>query len=323
LVCGAEFTNLGQTFKEGRYPLHVHLPGDAPNLTVMDNALHHNHNRGIVMHGVHRMLVKSNLCYRTKGHCFMTEDGVEQSNRILENLGVLPSPQDFGCHQSHDLLFRCPSRSDIHPNAFWISNPFNVLRGNVGIAEGPAFFTETRHVMGLTRREFMPEAMKVGCRGKIKGCVPFLEFKNNTAHSSKLGVGNYPRFSWFGGSKYEHFTAWRCDLGIAVHNAGDGAALIGGATLFENHAGVSASTNDAHVKLTNTRIKAKDGDSWPVIRKKPGFTVDEFMTIVFAGIDNYTRNWGRCHGGFSAARLSGIFADERYHQPCSEIALSP
>merc|ERR1719437_37983 len=141
------------------------------------------------------------------------------------------------------MTFTCASRSDHSPNAFWISNPFNIFDGNVGIAEGGAFFTETRHVMGLTRRKFKPEAMKVGRNGKIKGSVPFLEFRNNVAHSSGTGLGNYPRFNWgvVNGhtSRYEQFTAWRCGLGMAVHN-GHGKALINGATLFENHAGFSA-----------------------------------------------------------------------------------
>eukprot|EP00493_Phyllostaurus_siculus_P025535 UN25879 len=65
-VCGAEFTGLGQTAVEGRYPLHIHLPGDAPELIVRDNALHHNSNRGMVPHGVSHMKVEWNLCFRTK-----------------------------------------------------------------------------------------------------------------------------------------------------------------------------------------------------------------------------------------------------------------
>merc|ERR1712113_539152 len=325
-VCGAEFTNLGQKETEGRYPLHIHMPGEAETLTVKDNALHHNHNRGIVMHGVHRMLVESNLCYKTKGHCFMTEDGVEQYNRILGNLGLLPSPQHFGCSQTHDMTFMCPARSDHHPNAFWISNPLNTFEGNVGIATGGAFFTETRHVMGLTRREFRPEAMKVGSGGKIKGSVPFLVFKNNIAHSSPMGLGNYPRFNWgqIKGrtTKYEQYTAWRCGLGLQTHGS-SGVVLVDGATFFENHAGFSASTNDARVRMTNSRFKARGSDSWPVIRKKPGFTQEANILRIFADTDNYTRNWVRCYGGFSDHRLSGIFTNPSYVQPCDEITHSP
>merc|ERR1712039_80149 len=270
-------------------------PGEAHNLTVKDNALHHNHNRGIVMHGVHHMLVQSNLCYKTKGHCFMT--------------------------------FMCAHRSDHHPNAFWISNPFNIFEGNVGIATSGAFFTEMRHVTGLTRRKFRPEAMKVGRGGKIKGSIPFLAFRNNTAHSSGLGLGNYPRFNWgmINGheSKYENFTAWKCGLGMSVHNGGSGVALIDGATLFENGAGFSASTTEARVKLTNTRIKAGNVNNWPLIRKKVGFTKEKDVLKIFAATDNYTRNWVRCYGGFSDNKLSGIFTNPSYFQPCNEIAYAP
>jgi len=325
-VCGAEFTNLGQKVTEGRYPLHIHMPGEAETLTVKDNALHHNHNRGIVLHGVHRMLVESNLCYKTNGHCFMLEDGVEQYNRIIENLGILPSPQHFGCSHSHDMSFTCAHRSDHSPNAFWISNPLNHFEGNVGIAEQGAIFTETRHVMGLTRREFRAEAMKVGREGKIKGNVPFLVFKNNVAHSSELGLGNYPRFNWgqINGhtTKYEQYTAWRCGLGVQVHGS-LAVPLVDGATLFENHAGFSASTTETRVHTTNSRIKARDSHSWPVIMKKVGFTREADILQIFADTDNYTRNWVRCYGAFSEAKLSGIFTNISYVQPCDEIAYSP
>jgi len=326
-VCGVEFTNLGQTETEGRYPVHIHMPGEAPNITVKDNALHHNHNRGVVMHGVHSMLVESNLCYRTKGHCFMMEDGVEQYNRVLGNLGILPSPQEFGCRHHDDKNFTCAHRSDHNPQAFWISNPLNIWEGNVGIAEKAAFFTSTRHVMGLTRRKFLPEAMKVGSSGKIKSRIPFLVFRNNRAHSSGTGLGNYPRFSWRDhdgrSSKYENFTAWRCNLGMAVHFGQSDPALVVGATLIENHAGFSASTDKVQVLLKNSRIAAQNSDDWPLIIKKIGFTEEWEVLKVFANTDSFTRNWVRCYGNFSEGRLSGIFTNATYYRPCAEVPYSP
>lgn len=224
------------------------------------------------------------------------------------------------------MTFTCAHRSDHAPSAFWISNPLNHFEGNVAIAQGGAFFTETRHVMGLTRREYRPEAMKVGSGGKIKGSVPFLVFKNNVAHSSSMGLGNYPRFNWgqIRGrtTKYEQYTAWRCGLGLQTHGS-SGVVLVDGFTLFENHAGFSASTADARVRMTNTRIKARNSDSWPLIRKKTGFTREADILRIFADTDNYTRNWVRCYGGFSDDRLSGIFTNINYMQPCDEIAYAP
>merc|ERR1712190_281056 len=105
-------------------------------LHVRDNAVHHNHNRGIVLQGVNSMTVESNLCYITNGHCFMTEDGVEQNNRIAFNLGVLPQSVDWGCKHSLGLhhALTCASRSDHRANAIWLANPNNEVVGNVGVA---------------------------------------------------------------------------------------------------------------------------------------------------------------------------------------------
>jgi hypothetical protein len=270
------------------------------------------------------MLLQSNLCYKTKGHCFMTEDGVEQHNRIIGNLGILPAPQNFGCSHSHDMTFTCPSRSDNSPNAFWISNPLNTFEGNVGIAEGAAFFTEVRHVTGVTRRKFELEARKVGHNGKIKGSVPFFAFRNNLAHSSRLGLGNYPRFTWgtIKGitSKYENFTAWACNLGIAVHNGGSAEAAIVGAKLIQNHAGFSASTSNARVQLTRSQIKARDSNSWALIRKQIGFTKEGDSQPFFVNADDYTKNWVGCHGNFKRERRFGIFVNTT---SCDEVAYSP
>lgn len=315
-VCGVELTNLGRTAVEGRYPLHVHLPGTAPELVAKDNALHHNHNRGMVMHGVHNMTVESNLCFRTNGHCFMTEDAVEQYNLIKNNVGVLPGPLDFGCSASHaskDPNFTCPQRSEQGGgNAFWLSNPNNFYDGNVGIARGGAFFLETRHVVGVTRRLFPKEAFKIGHNGGIKGRVPLGQFTNNVAHSSGMGVGNYPRvyFPPGGRNAYENFTAWRCGMGVNVHNSrSNGYFPVIGARLIQNDAGARiGSTTSGAIALSKSQISAFPGnaESVPLIAKWFGFTKEEYLQQGFR-IDNYTKKWVRCHGNYSGEYFFAMF----------------
>jgi len=313
-VCGAEFTNLGETKVEGRYPLHIHLPGEAPDLVVRDNALHHNKNRGLVMHGVHNMTVESNFCYKTKGHCFMTEDGVEQYNHIVRNLGVLVSPLSFGCSQSHDMTFTCAHRSDDNPNAFWISNPPNFFVGNVGVAEKGAFFIETRHVMGLVRRQYRSEAMKVGQNGKIKGSTPLAQFSNNTAHSSGMGLGNYPRIGFAAGGRntYERFTAWRCGSGMSVHTGGS-TVPISEARLVENTAAVRAGHPTNKIRIERSTMTARPDWSFvnkgtryvsaPLIMNKYGKTRASQLSSIFT-IDSDTRNWVGCHSNYDVQALA-------------------
>eukprot|EP00931_Biecheleriopsis_adriatica_P051504 TRINITY_DN29880_c0_g1_i1.p1 TRINITY_DN29880_c0_g1~~TRINITY_DN29880_c0_g1_i1.p1 ORF type:complete len:763 (+),score=122.18 TRINITY_DN29880_c0_g1_i1:188-2476(+) len=317
-VCGAEFTNLGQTAKEGRYPLHVHLPGEAAELVVKGNSMHHNLNRGLVLHGVHNMTAESNICFRTKGHCFMTEDGVEQYNTFRNNLGVLPSALSFGCSHTHDKTFTCPHRSDDKPNAFWVANPNNFFIGNVGIVTGVAFNFETRHVMGLTRRMFPKEATKVGRNGKIKSSVPLAEFSSNVAHSSRMGVNNYPRMSLTPGGRnsYENFTAWRCGVGMSAHNSPRTSMPMIGARLYENTYGVRAGLPATRIEIIESHITAaSDSSSVPLIINKFGKTDASKLGTVFM-VDAYTRNWVRCHGGYTNGLFFSLFQDPSHDQPC-------
>lgn len=306
-VCGVELTNLGRTAVEGRYPLHFHVPGTAPELVAKDNALHHNHNRGVVMHAVNNMTVESNLCFRTKGHCFMTEDGGEQYNLVRNNVGVLPDPLDFGCensHEVHDPNFTCAQRSeDRGANAFWVSNPNNFYDGNVGIAVGNAFFMETRHVRGVTRRLFPQEAAKVGRNFNIKSEVPLAQFTNNVAHSSGMGMGNYPRvyFPPGGRNAYENFTAWRCNIGLSVHNSRRQHVLVIGARLIQNRAGTrTGSSSDAAMAVNESQISAFPGGgplSMPLITDDFDQTTETTLQALYR-VDDYTKKWIRCHGNY-------------------------
>merc|ERR1712039_751709 len=79
--CGAQFQRLGQKLVEGRYPLHIHMAGDAPDLVVKNNLLAWNQQRGLVLHGVNQMLAESNVIYRSNGHLVMLEDAIEMNNR--------------------------------------------------------------------------------------------------------------------------------------------------------------------------------------------------------------------------------------------------
>merc|ERR1719506_2801760 len=91
-VCGVEFFNLGQRVVKGKYPLHFHAGWDAPEFVVRSNAVHASFNRGMVIHAMRNMEVKDNTVFNTLGHNFLLEDGVEENNKLVHNLGVLPRP---------------------------------------------------------------------------------------------------------------------------------------------------------------------------------------------------------------------------------------
>lgn len=94
-VEGVEFYLMGQQGKLGRYSLHLHACGDTGGqFVVRKNAIHSSKQRCIVVHATHNVTVDSNVAYNTAGHCFMIEEGGEQDNSFLYNLGFLTRSVD-------------------------------------------------------------------------------------------------------------------------------------------------------------------------------------------------------------------------------------
>jgi len=85
-VCSVEITNMGQSFTTGRYPLHLHFLGSAPEVEIKSNAVHDNHQRGIVVHATSDTLVEENVVMYSKGHLLMTEDSLEEGNKFVRNV---------------------------------------------------------------------------------------------------------------------------------------------------------------------------------------------------------------------------------------------
>lgn len=298
-VCGVEFSNLGQKTTKGRYALHLHAGWDAAALVVRSNAIHDTHNRGIVVHAMRHVRVEDNTVFNTLGHNIMLEDGVEEHNALVHNLGVAPRSVSWGCKSSHDNSFTCGGRSDGAANSFWINNANNEVRDNAGVAHGMAFRIESRHVMGDTRLWFHPEAMKIGHNGKIKGRTRMGKFVGNVAHSSHTCFFNYPMLNPTNGREagYENLVGWNCQKGISVKNTGSGGAMnIIGATLVGNTWGIVA-----HIPAAKIMVRASHiigfGSALPFNMKKTSSNIKSLAGSVFA--DEQTKDWARCHGGFS------------------------
>ena len=46
-------------------------------------------------HASHNITFDSNVAYNTSGHCFMLEEGGEQNNTWINNIGVLTNPGTY------------------------------------------------------------------------------------------------------------------------------------------------------------------------------------------------------------------------------------
>lgn len=103
----------------GRYPVHFHMDGKVHESYVMNNVFLNSVNRGTTLHGVQYLRIIGNVYYNTRGHTIFVEDGVETQNRVEYNLVIKTEP-------SFSLL-----NTDSTPACFWLTNPDNILVGNV------------------------------------------------------------------------------------------------------------------------------------------------------------------------------------------------
>ncbi|ULH14370.1 hypothetical protein MF271_09980 [Deinococcus sp. KNUC1210] len=136
-----EFTALGRRGELGNYPVHFHLSGDAQGSFVQRSSVHHTFNRCITLHGTQHVRLAQNVTYDDIGHCFFLEDGNERQNLLEGNLAVLARPAAPG---------EAILDTDLQPSLYWISNPDNVLHGNVaaGAAHSGFWYNLLEHGSG-------------------------------------------------------------------------------------------------------------------------------------------------------------------------------
>jgi len=202
-VSGVELNRMGQHLTKARYPIHWHLVGEGQGQYIRNSAIHDTFNRCVTVHGTNNLRVENNVTYNTVGHCFFVEDGIENGNQFVRNLGIqtkchptLPcvptvlaaagESADYenrqavraNGQQSKDVLL--PSDNTV--STFWITNPDNVYRDNVAAGSDVTGFWMS-----------LPEHPN----GQFEGTeiskatwprrTPFREFKGNVAHSNYDG----------------------------------------------------------------------------------------------------------------------------------------
>ena len=118
----AEFRHCGQAGVLGRYCMHLHKLGDAPETDsyLRYNSIHHSFQRATTIHGTHHAVVKGNVAYDIMAHAYFIEDGDEMYNTFEKNLGVFIKVSEMAL------------RSDKEPAVFWTRTAVNYWRDNVG-----------------------------------------------------------------------------------------------------------------------------------------------------------------------------------------------
>jgi len=162
-----EFTQVGQGFIIGRYPMHFHMIDDASDSYCIGNSVHQSNARIVAIHDTHFLTVQKNVGYRIYGHSYFIEDGIETNNLIEDNLGI-------STVQIWTLI-----NTDVTASTFWISNPNNIVRRNRA-AGGDWFgfwYNLENTVTGPSSNpDICPDGIALG------------EFTDNLAHSYNQGL---------------------------------------------------------------------------------------------------------------------------------------
>ncbi len=180
VIDGVEMRRMGQAGVQARYPVHWHLLsyadgkpiGDAAGHAIRNSAIWQSANRCIVLHATNGVQVKDNICHDVAGHAYFLEDAVERRNVLEGNLALMiRSPAPGKVLKLHE----GPSVFQGGPSGFWITNPDNIVRGNLaGDAQGNGFWLSFPRKPGgeSSRVALQPDSLPLGV------------FDDNVAHSN-------------------------------------------------------------------------------------------------------------------------------------------
>jgi G8 domain len=186
IIEGVDLRNFGQQGNLGRYPIHFHFCNDVTGSIVSKNTIRQSNQRCVVVHGTNKLRIEENVAYDTKGHCYITEDGMEMNNQFIRNLGaqtgipakIIPNNGSNG------------DESDGAPATFWITAPTNYFEGNVAAGSEHSGYWFEPKLRGV-RASMYPNLDPM--------YSPLGSFKDNVAHSNTGGnlVGALSRHSFY------------------------------------------------------------------------------------------------------------------------------
>ena len=207
-----QFDGLGQTAREGRYPVQWYKGGDRSGDLLINSSVTNSNNRGVVHYVTSGVRVEGVVLHDIQGHGFFTANGVETDNEFISNIAFgihavgrsITDPLQRGPDitdpfivDTHDVVGQNPERF-LSSAAFWITNPDNTFVGNISAgSEGIGFwFTLPRFAIGTS---FVPaDATPSHPNYKFRNVNPsrtnLRQFDFNSSHSSPIGL-NFDRGS--------------------------------------------------------------------------------------------------------------------------------
>jgi hypothetical protein len=198
---------------------------------VAKNVVTNSLQRCFVIHGTNGVTIDDNVAYKTRGHCYVLEDGTEIDNSFRHNLGA--ETMDLGADNG---------QSDSNENGsvtFWMRNIKNHWIDNVAAgSKGVGYWFD------------MPK------RGFVLN--PLYTFKNNAAHSSATGISMYPGMGLTVANKdsavLDGLRIWNNNM-VGIMSFFSGGYKIVNSILVNNKIGIQDTfSKEKSIVIKNTRV---------------------------------------------------------------------
>ncbi|XP_041336779.1 fibrocystin [Pyrgilauda ruficollis] len=188
---GVQFRHMGQRFRHHHSALTV--TGNTwmaahflPDSYIRGCCVLDSFGQGLRLRGISNLSVDSNIFYNISGHGLLLGEGLEEKNKISNNIVVGLSVTDG-----------LSNIETLSPAGIYVRAPASHIRGNTVCGAGYGYFFH-----------LSPE-------GPSK--VPLLSFSENTAHScTRHGLLVYPEYLPDSCVQLNNFTAWSCQGGAQI-----------------------------------------------------------------------------------------------------------
>lgn len=258
-----ELKRVGQSSRADRYPINF-LVTDGSQSYVKNISIHQAFNRCITAQGSQGLSIEGNVAYDTVGHCYVLSDGAETNNKLIRNLGILTKRPKSG----EEIL---PSEiSATGPATFWISNPSNIIRGNVAAGSEGSGFGYSLPAQPTGRSALLAIAPRSGS---------VTEFSNNLAHSNIAnglftdnrsdfdGITQSIAYDPMAQANLASLTPYEANINVTTYNNGDDFE-VGVCT----HFGQYTTTPESDMDIMNTAgiTSFRDDFYWSRIERSIG-----------------------------------------------------
>jgi len=193
---GIQIEFFGQQGKVGRYPFHFHMSNSAEGSKISKNIVLNSHQRGFVVHGTHDVKLEENVAFGVHGICYMLEDGSEENNYFIRNIGMNIKIPDTVIDQE----------SDSRPSTFWISNPHNHYIENVASGVEGLGFGYWMDLLPTVRGASLSSGLYDNVNPTTR---PLLTFDGNVAKKCPFGFSTYPSSRYLPSGGMQIMKNWR------------------------------------------------------------------------------------------------------------------